>query len=212
MDRPAEQKNGTWKKVKDAQHSIYGELPSFSPPALALVSARNPDETWPLGWTSPPFCACGAGNGRSGPGRCHRWPVPGDRPGQESRRVDPAAHPWASATKAGTTPPRPFLAARRPTVWMVPKARVPRRPGPDAARSAPAHAGLASLSTIHAAVGALGIHLEFVLEGIGIRLSAGDELQRITVALAGRAAGGHSTLAGHEGAGRIEVSGEDGSP
>lgn len=32
------------EKVKDAKPSIYGELPSFYSPALALVSARNPDE------------------------------------------------------------------------------------------------------------------------------------------------------------------------
>lgn len=30
--------------VKDAEHSIYGELPTFYSPVLALVSARNPDE------------------------------------------------------------------------------------------------------------------------------------------------------------------------
>lgn len=32
------------EKVKDAEHSIYGSLPTFYAPVHALVSARNPDE------------------------------------------------------------------------------------------------------------------------------------------------------------------------
>lgn len=93
MDRPAEQKNGTWKKVKDAQHSIYGELPSFSPPALALVSARNPDETWPLGWTSSPLLRM-----RRRQWALWTWKVP------SMARTGRSPWPGIPASRSGSTP------------------------------------------------------------------------------------------------------------
>ena len=65
---------------------------------------------------------------------------------------------------------------------------------------------------IHAAVRALGIFLQFVREGIGIRRGAGDELEGGAVAVAGLAAGGHPALAGHEGADGGRVGGQHGRP